>query len=125
MEQKNNFEFSIDSTNGGSWDYDIVTQDFILSKEWKKRLGFEPNEKLTYFKYLELIPDQNRFEHHQAMHKLIEDTIENIERVHFTIRYPITTKSGDALTIEDSGNIFFNEDEIPIKIEGFHKVLND
>ena len=122
MKKINNFEFSIDSTHAGSWDYNIVTQSFILSKEWKKRLGFEEDEELTYFKYLELIPDDNRFEHHQAMHDLLEEHIGKLEDVHFTITYPIVTKSGDELTIEDSGDILFNEDEIPIRIKGFHKV---
>ncbi|MDA7817906.1 PAS domain-containing protein [Sulfurimonas sp.] len=123
MGKDNNFEFSVDSVNGGSWDYNIVTQSFILSKKWKERLGFQESEELTYFTYLELIPDKNRFEHHQAMHEFLEDHEGGVEHVHFCINYPIVTKNGETLTIKDSGDIFFNEDEIPVKIQGFQTVV--
>lgn len=125
MENNNSFEFSVNSSHDGVWDYDIVTQEFTLSKEWKKRLGFEEDEELTYFKYLELIPDENRFEHHQAMHEALEEYEGNLEYIHFKIKYPLVTKSGEELTVEDVGNIFFNEDETPIRIKGFHKEVSE
>ena len=121
MSKNNNFEFSVNSSNDGVWDYNIVTQDFTLSKEWKKRLGFDEDEKLTYFKYLELIPDENKFEHHQAMHKILEEHKGSLEYIHFKIKYPLVTKSGEKLIIEDVGDIFFNEDKTPIRIKGFHR----
>lgn len=117
----NNFEFSINSSRDGIWDYNIVTQEFTLSKEWKKRLGFEKDEKLSYFDYLGLIPDDNRFEHHQAMHEVLENYDGELEYIHFKIEYPLTTKDGTELLIEDVGDMFFDEDENPIRIKGFHK----
>ncbi len=122
MDTNNNFEFSINSTDNGVWDYNIVTQEFTLSKGWKKRLGFEEDEELKYFDYLNLIPDENRFEHHQAMHDILENYSGDLEYIHFTIQYPIKTKSGEELMIEDVGDIFFNDDETPIRIKGFQKV---
>jgi len=124
MDKNNNFEFSINSSDNGVWDYNIVTQEFDLSKNWKKRLGFSPEQKLTYFDYLGLIPDENRFEHHQAMHEILDEYNDDLEYIHFKIQYPITTKNNEELLIEDIGDIFFNEDEVPIRIKGFHKILN-
>lgn len=125
MSKNNKFEFSINSSHDGVWDYDIVTQKFTLSKEWKKRLGFDEEEELTYFKYLELIPDENRFEHHQAMHEILEEYEGDLEYIHFKIKYPLVTKSGEELFIEDVGDIFFNKDETPIRIKGFHKEVKE
>ena len=125
MSTNNNFEFSINSSNDGIWDYNIVTQEFDLSKSWKKRLGFKHDEELTYFDYLALIPDENRFEHHQAMHDILEEYTGDLEYIHFKIQYPLTTKNGEELTVEDIGDIFFNEEETPIRIKGFHKIVND
>lgn len=119
----NNFEFSVNSSKDGVWDYNIVTQEFTLSKEWKKRLGFEKDEKLSYFDYLGLIPDNNRFEHHQAMHEVLEDYDGELEYIHFKIEYPLTTKDGKELLIEDVGDMFFDENENPIRIKGFHKEI--
>lgn len=117
----NNFEFSVNSSRDGVWDYNIVTQEFTLSKGWKKRLGFEKDEKISYFDYLSLIPDENRFDHHQAMHEILDDYDGDLEYIHFKIEYPIITKSGEKLLIEDIGDMFFNEDETPIRITGFQK----
>ncbi len=125
MENNNNFEFSVNSSNDGIWDYNIVTQDFTLSKSWKKRLGFEEDEKLTYFSYLGLIPDDNRFEHHQAMHDILENYTGDLEYIHFKIQYPLITKNGEELLIEDIGNIFFDENKTPIRIKGFHKDITE
>lgn len=123
MSTNNHFEFSINSSDNGIWDYNIVTQEFILSKEWKKRLGFEDDEVLKYFDYLNLIPDENRFEHHQSMHSILDGYDGKVEYIHFTIDYPLVTKSGEELLVEDTGNIFFNEDKTPIRIKGFQKVV--
>jgi len=124
MSKNNNFEFSINSSSDGVWDYNIVTQEFILSREWKKRLGFKENEELKYFDFLELIPDENRFEHHQAMHDILDEYDGDLEYIHFKIQYPLTTKNGEKLTVEDIGDIFFNKDEVPIRIKGFHRVVS-
>jgi len=121
VKENTNFEFSVNSLDNGIWDYNIVTQEFTLSKAWKLRLGFKEDEELSYFDYLGLIPDENRFEHHQAMTDILEEYTGDLEYIHFTIRYPLTTKDGEALLIEDTGNIFFNDDEVPIRIKGFQK----
>ncbi len=123
MSKGNNFEFTVNSSHDGVWDYNIVTQEFVLSKEWKKRLGFDEDEKLTYFKYLELIPDENRFQHHQAMHDILEDYEGDLEYIHFKIEYPLVTKNGEKLLVEDVGDIFFDKDETPIRIKGFHREI--
>lgn len=121
----NSFEFSINSSKDGIWDYNIVSQEFTLSKSWKKRLGFAADEKLSYFDYLGLIPDENRFEHHQAMHEVLEDYDGDLEYIHFKIEYPLITKSGEELLIEDIGDMFFNEDEVPVRITGFQRDITN
>lgn len=119
------FEFSANSSKDGIWSYDILKQEFSLSKEWKKRLGFAQDEKLGYFDYLGLIPDDNRFDHHNAMHDVLENHSGELEYVHFTVQYPLITKSGEELEIEDIGNIFFNDDKKPVRIAGFHRDITD
>ena len=121
----NNFEFSINSSKDGVWDYNIVTQEFTLSKGWKKRLGFEEDEVIKYFDYLGLIPDANRFEHHQAMHEVLDEYDGDIEFIHFKIEYPLVTKSGEKLLVEDTGDMFFNDDEVPVRITGFQRDITN
>jgi len=125
QEQINRFEFVINSSRDGFWDYDLVKKEFYLSDGWKKRLGLNNNEKLTYLDYLSLIPDENRFEHHKAMHDVIETYPKALEYIHFRIQYPLITKNSERLIIEDVGNIFFDKDQNPIRITGFHRDITD
>ena len=124
-EQMNRFEFVINSSRDGFWDYDLIKKDFFLSDGWKKRLGFNENEELTYLDYLSLVPDENRFEHHKAMHDVIENYPNDLECVHFRIQYPLITKNTERLVIEDVGNIFFDKNKNPIRITGFHRDITD
>ena len=123
--QATRFEFAINSARDGFWDYDLLTNEFYLSEGWKKRLGFDLTKKLSYLEYLSLMPDEHRFEHHQAMHNILEKNPNNLEYIHFRIRYPIVTKNNEKLIIEDVGDVFFDEVQNPIRITGFHRDITD
>jgi len=123
--QSDRFEFAINSSRDGFWDYDVTNQIFYLSSGWKKRLGFEEDETVTYLKYLSLIPDEHRFEHHQAMHDMLEEYPNDLEYVHFRIRYTLITKNGEKILIEDVGDAFFDNKQVPTRITGFHRDITD
>lgn len=55
-EQADRFEFIINSSRDGFWDYDLTNATFYLSHNWKIRLGFKNDEKVSYLDYLSLIP---------------------------------------------------------------------
>ena len=125
-EQSKRFEFAINSSRDGFWDFNVDNQDFYLSSGWKKRLGFQEKENVTYLKYLALIPDEYRIEHHNAIHDVIDNYPINSEYVHFRIRYPLVTKAGEKLLIEDVGDaIFSNTDKTITRITGFHRDITE
>jgi len=123
--QSSRFEFAINSSRDGFWDYDLENQNFYLSSDWKRRLGFKEDEKITFLKYLSLIPDNDRSIHHNAMQDLLETYPDTPEYVHFRIRYPLITKYGEKLIIEDVGDVFFNGIDGPKRITGFHRDITD
>ena len=125
QKQANRFEFAINSSRDGFWDYDLLNNEFYLSEGWKQRLGFKFDEKINYLDYLALMSDEYRFEHHQAMHGLIEQYPNELEYIHFRIRYQLTTNSGERLMIEDVGDVFFDKEQNPVRITGFHRDITD
>jgi len=125
QKQTNRFEFAINSSRDGFWDYDLVNHEFYLSEGWKKRLGFKANEEINYLDYLALMSDEYRFEHHKAMQDLIEQYPNELEYVHFRIRYQLTTNDGERLMIEDVGDVFFDTEQNPVRITGFHRDITD
>lgn len=125
QEQMSRFEFVVNSSRDGFWDYNLENMSFYLSSNWKQRLGFNKDQKITYLEYLSLIPDEERFEHHKAMHDALENYPEDIEYVHFRIKYKLITKDGEKLMIEDVGNIFFDTEKNPQRITGFHRDITN
>lgn len=124
-EQGDRFEFAINSSRDGFWDYDVQNKKFYISAGWKKRLGFKEDESPTYLNYLELIPDEYRFEHHKAMDNMIDEYPADLEFVHFRIKYPILTKAGERILIEDVGDAFFDKDQELARITGFHRDVTE
>lgn len=125
QEQITRFDFAINSSRDGFWDYNLEKKEFHLSSGWKQRLGFKASEKVSYLDYLSLIPDEHRFEHHKAMHDFLDNHPETLKYIHFRVRYPIISKNSEQLIIEDVGDIFFNDDRNPIRITGFHRDITD
>ena len=125
QKQASRFEFVINSSRDGFWDYNLLKKEFYLSNNWKIRLGFSKDEVLSYLNYLALIPDEHRFEHHKTMHDVLEIYPKELEYVHFRIKYPLITKNSEKLIIEDVGNIFFDKEQNPIRITGFHRDITD
>lgn len=125
LEQNTRFDFAINSSRDGFWDYDLEKKEFHLSSGWKQRLGYKIDEKVSYLDYLSLIPGEHRFEHHKAMHEFLDNHPEELKYIHFRVRYPIVTKDSEHLIIEDVGDIFFNDNRNPIRITGFHRDITN
>jgi len=125
QKQLSRFKFVINSSRDGFWDYDLLKKEFYISQAWRQRLGLDGEDPLTYLDYLSLIPDENRFEHHKAMHDVLEVYPDGLEYVHFRIKYPLITKNSEKIIIEDVGNIFFDSNRNPIRITGFHRDITD
>jgi len=106
--------------DSAKWEYDLITQEFSLEKEWKKKLGFKDNEKVCYLDYLSLIPDELRYDQHKALQNIIENEAKKSDSVEFDLIYKLITKDNQELIVRDHGEIFFNEEQTPVKITGTH-----
>ena len=122
MDHQNcNVSFNINSANEGFWNYDLINYVFTLSPGWKEYLGFKKDEDITYLDYMNLIAEEDRFDHHHTINGSIENYDGKVEYVHFKIKYTLYTRSNEKLSIEDTGDIYFDKENKPIRINGFHK----
>ncbi len=119
--QNCNVSFNINAANEGFWHYDLINYVFTLSPGWKEYLGFKEDEDVTYIDYMNLIAEEDRFDHHHTINGSIENYDGKVDYVHFKIKYTLFTRSNEKLLIEDCGDIYFDKDKRPIRINGFHK----
>ncbi len=119
----NRFELAINASRDGFWDYNLETKEFYLSKAWRKRLGFREEEVVTYLNYITLIPLKERAIYQEQIQQLIEEFSEYVEYVNFSFTYPLVTRSGEKLLVEDNGNAFCNENKEVFRFVGFQRVV--
>jgi len=119
----NRFELAMNASRDGFWDYNLETKEFYLSKTWRKRLGFREDEAVTYLNYIALIPFEERVKYQAEVEELSEEFSEYVEYAHFSFIYPLVTKSGEKLLVEDNGNVFCNENKEVIHFVGFQRVI--
>ncbi len=127
MQQSTRFEFAINSSRDGFWDYDLINKKFYLSSGWKQRLGFTESEEVTYLDYMKLIHDSAIVNHILVMEEAM-GALENQEKcefVHFRMQYPLRTRNGEELIIEDVGDIYCSGNNEPSRITGFHRDVTD
>lgn len=123
--QLERFEHAINSSRDGFWDLDMRSNEFFLSPGWKKRLGFEKDEVITYKDYTQLINKESITKQVSKMLDLMESTPDDeSQNLSFVIQYTLTTKSGEEIIIDDIGDVLFNEDKKPYRMVGFHRDIS-
>ncbi|MGB7403187.1 MAG: PAS domain-containing protein [Arcobacter sp.] len=110
------YKLAVDGSNSGLWDWDLVKNKVYFSKEWKAMLGYKPNELLNDIKtWEELInPEdkENAVCDIQNNHNKVTKYYENTHRLRH--------KDGHWVWILDRGKTFFNKEDKPVRMLGFH-----
>ncbi len=113
---KTRYEYAIDGTEDGLWDWNLVDDTIYFSPQWKKQLGYEDNELANDFSSWE----QNV--HPEDKDKAIADFSANIEKkteVYENI-HRLKHKDGSWIWIQDRGKTIFDKNGQAIRMVGFH-----
>jgi PAS domain S-box-containing protein len=113
---KDRYQFAINGTQDGLWDWDLKTNNVYFSPQWKKQLGYSNNELQNEFKTWE-----DRV-HPEDLESATEDITANIDRKtdFYENIHRLKHKDGSWVWILDRGQTIFNEDGEAIRMVGFH-----
>ncbi|MCK5111243.1 MAG: PAS domain-containing protein [Arcobacteraceae bacterium] len=113
---KDRYEFAINGTQDGLWDWNIITNKPYFSPRWKSMLGYRDDELKNEFKTWEdmVHPDDIKqvFEDIQRSHKSKDEVYENIHR--------LKHKDGHWVWILARGETIFDENGKAVRMVGFH-----
>ncbi len=118
---KEKYSRAIDGVQDGLWDIDLETKEIYYSKRFKTMLGYDENERLNYRSFWQ-----------KSIHK--EDYKNSISKLKdhlsfktniFETEYRFRCKNGSYKWIKVRGKAFFNSDNRPYRISGFHTDIND
>ncbi|MCX6052302.1 MAG: PAS domain-containing protein [Campylobacterales bacterium] len=113
---KERYEYAIDGSNDGLWDWNLESGALYLSPRWKKMLGYEEYElknSISTWEFLVHPDDVDKAE--KAFTENIEGKTDHYENIH-----RLKHKDGHWVWILDRGNTIFNEESKAIRMVGFH-----
>ncbi|WP_167605173.1 sensor histidine kinase [Maribellus sediminis] len=116
------WQFSVDGSNLGLWDWDIPSGKVFFSRRWKSMLGYEDHEIAGDF-----IEWENRVHPDdlpEAKRKL-EECFANKE-VHYLSEFRMRCKDGSYKWILDRGKVLsYDEDGKPLRMIGTHADITE
>lgn len=115
------FRLAIDGTGEGIWDWNVKSGEVKHDRYWRRFLGFEDAEDLTFDSWKERVhPDSNPvFEN--ALREYLEG-----RRKYFEYEYRIQIKSGEWKWIWTRGIcIEYDQDNRPVRFIGTHRDITE
>ncbi|MCU7836656.1 MAG: transporter substrate-binding domain-containing protein [gamma proteobacterium symbiont of Taylorina sp.] len=118
---KERMELALLGSNGGLWDWDLISNEIYFSPQWKKLLGYSDNEFANEFSNWEtqVYPDdlENAIADIQANINGQTDYYENTHR--------IKHKDGHWVWILDRGKTLYDDEGKAIRMTGTHTDISE
>ncbi len=113
---------TLEATNDGIWDYNLVTGEFRYSDRWAEMLGYSQGEVTCFGCFCEgntHPDDENRF--HKAFADYLEGRSEGYE-----IEFRLKTKNGDYKWIYSRGKVVeWDREGRPVRVVGAHTDISE
>jgi len=115
-ETRNQYEYAINGTHDGLWDWNLVTNELYLSPRAKEMFGYKDDEMSNNLKEWESRIHKDDLEHALTF---IEECHKDPNK-EYNIEYRVLHKDGHYIWILDRGQTFFDKNNNPIRMVGFH-----
>jgi len=115
------FELTLDAAEDGLWDWNIITDDLYMSKNWAQMLGYKVSEledKGSAFFQLIYKEDLQSVQDAIALH--FQNPIKN----KYAARIRLKCKDGSYKWVLSRGKVILDENKNPIRMLGFHSDIS-
>ncbi|MCX6075350.1 MAG: EAL domain-containing protein [Campylobacterales bacterium] len=121
QEERNRFALAIEGTQDGLWDWNLQTDDFLLSERFETMLGYTKGELSknieTWLKLLH--PDDKE----QAL-KIVQEYIDTKGKGTYENHFRLRAKDGSWRSILGRGKAQFSADGTPLQFVGFNSDIS-
>ncbi|MDX9796181.1 MAG: PAS domain S-box protein [Arcobacteraceae bacterium] len=111
-----NYDFALNASKLGLWDWNLKEQTVFFSPEWKRMLGYEDNEILN------ALEEWDKRVHPDDKEKAINDILDNQNKKteYYENIHRLKHKDGSWVWILDKGKTIFDQEGNPIRMMGVH-----
>ncbi len=115
------YEHAIEGSQEGLWDWNLITDEVVFSKNWKWMLGFKENELKNN------LEEWKKRVHPEDKQKAIKDIManQNKETKHYQNIHRLKHKDGHWVWILDRGKTYFDTEGNPTRMVGFHTDISE
>ncbi|PLY04333.1 MAG: hypothetical protein C0625_16775 [Arcobacter sp.] len=115
------YEYAVDGTTDGLWDWNLKTNEIYFSKNWKKMLGYEDDEIEND------ISEWEKRIHPDDKEQAIKDIQNNNNKVteYYQNIHRLKHKNGTWVWILDRGRTHFDKDGNAKRMVGFHSNITE
>jgi PAS domain S-box-containing protein len=119
--QEERFQFAIEGSNDGIWDWNTLKDEVYFSSRWKRMLGYEDNEIKNEFEEWET---RLHSEDKERVLKEVETALKN-RNYSYAVEHRLKCKDGNYKWILARGKVIeWNNDE-PKRMAGTHTDISD
>lgn len=110
------YEFAIEGSNDGIWDWNLITNELFLSRRWKEMLGYDDNElPNTYNTFDSLLHPDDRLRVNHYVKEYLDGKVEKYE-----MDFRMIHKDGSHRWITSRGRALWNLEGKPYRMSGVH-----
>ncbi len=114
-------KLSQEAANFGNWDWDIETNQMVLSETIEGILGLDKGEfDGTYDSFLQFIHRDDRYQ----VEKAVQESLDN-PQIPFQIKHRIVTPKKITRWVQEHGRVHVDGDELPTRMVGIIKDITD
>ena len=103
-EQAEHMRLAVEAADLGTWDYDLVSGEMVLSERCKTMFGFKPLAQVNYDAIVAAIHPDDRARAAQSMQQAMDPAGDG----HYDIEYRVVGPGRDERDIASSGRVFFD-----------------
>ncbi len=115
------YEYAVQGTQDGIWDWDLLTDQVYFSKNWKSMLGYEEHEIPSD------LEEWDKRVHPDDKEQALKDITENQKGTtsHYKNIHRMQHKNGSWVWILDRGKTYFDKTGKAIRMVGFHTNITE
>lgn len=119
-ESEERYQFAVQGSSDGLWDWDLLTNDVYFSKRFKELIGYSDDEIENRLEEWEsLLHEDDKAPVFNAVQNHFKD------RTPYNVEYRLKTKSGEYIWFAVRGQAVWDENGKPIRMAGNLSYIND
>jgi two-component system CheB/CheR fusion protein len=114
-ESKERLNLAVEAAEMGTWDFNLLTKEFILDQRCKSLFGLSPDDQIDFKQYMDLIQAEDR----DLLKEAFEQAIAGVNNGEFEQEFRVVENKNNKIQwLKSKGKVYFNDEGIAFRFVG-------